>query len=118
MEKENEARGRAAACKQAGCLLREGDFAAYRAKVEEPLTTQYRGIDVYKVSFWSQSPVFLEILNLLEGFNLKSMGHNSGDYIHTVVEAMKLGYADRESHGWPSPLLAEIVRIRPCCRFS
>ncbi|MFB3921636.1 MAG: gamma-glutamyltransferase family protein [Terriglobia bacterium] len=85
-------------CRQAGCLLREGDFAAYRAKVEQPLETDYRGIEVFKVSFWSQSPVFLENLNLLEGFDLKAMGHNSADYIHTVVEAMKLGYADRDAY--------------------
>src|SRR5712692_2746658 len=118
IEKQNSGRGRAQAieavrdyfyrgpvarritafCKQAGCLLREGDFAAYHAKVEQPLTTRYRGIDVFKVGFWSQSPVFLENLNLLEGFNLKSMGPNSADYIHTVVEAMKLGYADRDAY--------------------
>ncbi len=85
-------------CKQAGCLLREDDFAAYRARVEEPFKTTYRGIEIYKVGFWSQSPVFLENLNLLEGFDLKSMGHNSADYIHTVVEAMKLGYADRDAY--------------------
>jgi gamma-glutamyltranspeptidase/glutathione hydrolase len=85
-------------CKDAGCLLREGDFAAYHAKVEEPLTTDYRGVAVYKASFWSQGPVFLENLNLLEGFDLKSLGHNSADYIHTVVEAMKLGYADRDAY--------------------
>jgi gamma-glutamyltranspeptidase/glutathione hydrolase len=90
-------------CKQAGCLVREGDFAAYHAKLEQPLSTQYRGIQVYKVSFWSQSPVFLQNLNLLEGFDLKSMEHNSADYIHTVVEAMKLGYADRDTYyGDPS----------------
>jgi gamma-glutamyltranspeptidase / glutathione hydrolase len=85
-------------CKQAGCLLREGDFAAYHAKIEQPLTTEYRGVSVYKVSFWSQGPAFLENLNLLEGFNLRSWGHNSADYIHTVVEAMKLGYADRDAY--------------------
>ncbi len=85
-------------CKQAGCLLRESDFAAYHAKVEQPLATSYRGIDVYKVGFWSQSPVFLENLNLLEAFDLKSMGHNSPNYVHTVVEAMKLGYADRDAY--------------------
>jgi len=85
-------------CRQAGCLLRESDFAAYHAKVEQPLTTSYHGIDVFKVSYWSQSPVFLENLNLLEGFDLKGMGHNSPDYIHTVVEAMKLGYADRDTY--------------------
>ncbi len=117
-EKQNSSRGRAAGIeavreyfyrgpvaqrisdfsKQAGCLLREGDFAAYHAKVEQPLTTRYRGVDVYKVGFWSQSPVFLENLNLLEGFDLKAMGHNSVSYVHTVVEAMKLGYADRDAY--------------------
>ncbi len=85
-------------CKQAGCLLREGDFAGFRAKVEEPLTTTYHGIDVYKVSFWSQSPVLLQNLNLLEEYDLKAKGQNSADYIHTVVEAMKLGYADRDAY--------------------
>ncbi len=85
-------------CKQTGCLLRESDFAAYRAKVEQPLTTNYRGVDVYKVSFWSQGPVFLQHLNMLEKFDLKSMGHNSAEYIHTLVEAMKLGFADRDAY--------------------
>ncbi len=85
-------------CKQAGCLLREEDFGGYHARLEQPLSTQYRGIDVYKVGFWSQSPVMLQNLNLLEGFNLKAMGHNSPDYVHTVVEAMKLGYADRDAY--------------------
>ncbi|MGD0922522.1 MAG: gamma-glutamyltransferase family protein [Terriglobia bacterium] len=94
-------------CQQAGCLLREGDFAAYRAKLEEPLTTNYRGIEVYKVSFWSQSPVFLENLDLLEGFDLKAMGQNSADYIHTVVEAMKLGYADRDAY-YGDPAFSQI----------
>jgi gamma-glutamyltranspeptidase/glutathione hydrolase len=118
VERQNARRGRAAAleavrdffyrgplaqrisdfCKEAGCLLREGDFAAYHAKLEEPLTTNYRGLEIYKVSFWSQAPVFLENLNLLEGFDLKSMGQNSADYIHTLVEAMKLGYADRDAY--------------------
>jgi gamma-glutamyltranspeptidase/glutathione hydrolase len=118
VDRQNASRGRAAAieavrdffyrgpiakeisdfCKEAGCLLREGDFAAYHAKVEPPLTTDYRGVDVFKVGFWSQSPVFLENLNLLEAFDLKSMGQNSADYIHTVVEAMKLGYADRDAY--------------------
>ncbi len=85
-------------CEQAGCLLREGDFAAFKARVEEPLTTNYRGIDVYKVGFWSQGPAFLENLNLLEKFDLRAMRHNSPDYIHTIVEAMKLGYADRDTY--------------------
>jgi len=85
-------------CKQAGCLLREADLAAYHAKIEQPLTVRYRNIDVYKCSFWTQGPVFLETLNLLEGFDLKGMGYNSVSYIHTLVEAMKLGYADRDAY--------------------
>jgi gamma-glutamyltranspeptidase/glutathione hydrolase len=73
------------------------DFADFFAKVEEPSTTSYRGYDVYKHSFGSQGPVLLEALNILELFDLKSFKHNSADYIHTVVEALKLGYADRDS---------------------
>ena len=118
VEKQNAGRGRAAAleavrdyfyrgpiakrisdfCKNTGCLLREGDFAAYHARIEEPLTVTYRGIQVYKCGYWTQSPVFLENLNLLEGFDLKALKHNSADYVHTVVEAMKLGYADRDAY--------------------
>jgi gamma-glutamyltranspeptidase/glutathione hydrolase len=85
-------------CQEAGCLLREGDFAAYHALTVVPLSTRYRDIDVYKCGFWTQGPAFLENLNLLEGFDLKTMGHNSAAYVHTVVEAMKLGYADRDTY--------------------
>ena len=85
-------------CKEAGCLLREEDFAALHARVEEPLSVTYRGVQVYKCGFWTQGPVFLENLNLLEGFDLKAMKHNSADYVHTVVEAEKLGYADRDAY--------------------
>ena len=85
-------------CKEAGCLLREDDFAAFHARVEEPLTVTYRGVQVYKCGFWTQGPVMLENLNLLEGFDLKAMKHNSADYVHTVVEAEKLGYADRDAY--------------------
>jgi gamma-glutamyltranspeptidase/glutathione hydrolase len=132
VEKQNAGRGREAAleavreyfyrgpiaqrisdfCKDAGCLLREGDFAAFHARIEEPLTVTYRGVQVYKCGYWTQSPVFLENLNLLEGFDLKAMKHNSADYVHTVVEAMKLGYADRDAYyGDPdfSPIPAALV---------
>jgi gamma-glutamyltranspeptidase/glutathione hydrolase len=74
------------------------DFAEFFARVEEPATTNYRGYDVYKHSFSSQGPVLLETLNILEQFDLKSMHHNSADYLHTLVEAMKLAYADRDSY--------------------
>jgi gamma-glutamyltranspeptidase / glutathione hydrolase len=96
-------------CRRAGCLLREEDFAAYRAKVEGPLVTTYRGVDVYKVGFWSQSPVFLENLNLLEGFDLVALRHNSPAYIHLVVEAMKLGFADRDAY-YGDPEFSQIPR--------
>ncbi len=132
VEKQNAGRGRAAAieavrdyfyrgplakrlsdfCREAGCLLREGDFAAYHARIEEPLTVTYRGVQVYKCGFWTQSPVFLQNLNLLEGFDLKAMKHNSADYVHTVVETMKLGYADRDAYyGDPdfSPMPAALL---------
>ncbi len=74
------------------------DFAEFFAKVEEPAMTTYRGYQVYKHSFGSQGPTLLEALNILEQFDLRAMKHNSADYIHTVVEALKLGYADRDSY--------------------
>src|SRR5688500_9337838 len=74
------------------------DFSDFFAKVEEPAMTTYRGYEVYKHSFGSQGPVLLESLNILEQFDLKSMGRNSADYVHTMVEAMKLAYADRDSY--------------------
>lgn len=77
-------------------LLTVDDFANYRARIEEPAHTSYRGVDVYKVGFWSQGPVLLQTLNILEGFDLAGMKHNSSEYLHLLAEAMKLGYADRE----------------------
>ncbi|HXG09377.1 MAG TPA: gamma-glutamyltransferase family protein [Gemmataceae bacterium] len=77
-------------------LLSRDDFAAWKPTLEEPVTVRYRGLDVYKCGPWTQGPVFLQQLRLLEGFDLKKLGHNSGSYIHTVVEAAKLAYADRE----------------------
>jgi gamma-glutamyltranspeptidase / glutathione hydrolase len=74
------------------------DFADYFAKVEEPATTSYRGYQVYKHAFGSQGPVLLEALNILEQFDLKAMKLNSADYLHTVIEALKLAYADRDSY--------------------
>jgi gamma-glutamyltranspeptidase / glutathione hydrolase len=74
------------------------DFAEFFARVEEPAKTTYRGYTVYKHSFSSQGPVLLQTLNILEGFDLRAMGHDSADYIHTVTEAMKLAYADRDTY--------------------
>jgi len=77
-------------------LLEVEDFAQYRAVIEEPTKTTYRGIEVYKAGFWSQGPVLLQTLNILEGYELKKLGHNKPAYIHLLAEAMKLAYADRE----------------------
>jgi len=77
-------------------LLTLDDFAGYAPCVEEPVTTSYRGLDVFKCGPWTQGPVLLQHLNLLENFELAKMGHNSADYLHTLVECMKLSYADRE----------------------
>ncbi len=81
-----------------GGLLRAGDFAAFQAKVEEPAHVSYRGIEVYKTGFWAQGPAMLETLNLLEGYDLRAMKHNSADYIHTLTEALKLAFADRDRY--------------------
>ncbi len=74
------------------------DFSEFFAKVEAPASTTYRGYEVYKHAFGSQGPALLETLNILERFDLKAMKHNSADYIHTIVEALKLAYADRDTY--------------------
>jgi len=79
-----------------GGLLAASDLAGWRATVGAPTKTNYRGYEIYKTGFWAQGPMMLETLNLLEGYDLKKMGQNSPEYIHTVTEALKLGFADRD----------------------
>lgn len=81
-----------------GGLIAAGDFARFAAKVGQPVETDYRGYQVYKAGFWTQGPAMVETLNILEGFDLKKMGHNSPAYIHTLAEALKLGLADRDRY--------------------
>jgi gamma-glutamyltranspeptidase/glutathione hydrolase len=76
----------------------ERDFSEYFARIEEPARTTYRGYTVYKHGFGSQGPVLLQTLNILEQFDLHAMGYGTADYLHTLVEAMKLAYADRDSY--------------------
>src|SRR5262249_61643504 len=83
---------------QNGGLLRYEDFATYTAKVEEPVSTNYRGYTVYKNASSNQGPAELFALNILEGYDLKKMGLNSPDYIHTQAEAIKLAMADRDTY--------------------
>src|SRR5262249_15915314 len=81
-----------------GGLIRAADFAAFTAKVESPAKTSYRGYEIYKTGFWAQGPAMLQMLNILEGFDLRAMGHDSPDYIHTLAETMKLAFADRDRY--------------------
>ncbi len=83
---------------QNGGLFRYEDFAAYTAKVEEPVSIDYRGYQVYKNASATQGPAELFLLNLLETYDLKALGHNSAEYIHTSVEAAKLAFADRDKY--------------------
>lgn len=79
-----------------GGLITTNDLANWKVKLEEPVSTNYRGIDVYKLTTWVQGPVMLQTLNILENFDLESMGYNSARYIHTVYQAMNLAFADRD----------------------
>ncbi len=81
-----------------GGLFRYEDFAVYTAKVEEPVSTNYRGYQIFKNASSSQGPSELFALNMLEGYDLKAMGHNSAAYIQTTVEALKLAMGDREKY--------------------
>jgi gamma-glutamyltranspeptidase/glutathione hydrolase len=81
-----------------GGLLRYEDMAAFRLQPEEPVSTTFRGYTVYKPGFWSQGPTFIETLNILDGVDLPGLKINSADYIHTVNEALKLAYADRDTY--------------------
>ncbi len=79
-------------------LLREQDLGGYISRIEDPVTVNYRGLDVYKCGPWTQGPVFLQQLSILEGYDLASMEHNSPEYIHLVTECAKLAFADREQY--------------------
>ena len=83
-------------CQEQGGLITTADLANWKVKIEEPLKINYKGIDVYKLQAWTQGPVMLQALNILENFDLKAMGFNSTRYIHTVYQAMNLSFADRD----------------------
>jgi gamma-glutamyltranspeptidase / glutathione hydrolase len=83
-------------CKEQGGLITEEDMARWKVQIEEPVSVNYKGIEVYKLQQWTQGPAMLQALNILENFDLKSMGFNSARYIHTVTQAMQLSFADRD----------------------
>ncbi len=79
-----------------GGLHTKADLAGWKPKLETPVMTNYRGIDVYKLTHWTQGPAMLQALNLLESLDLKAMSYNSARYIHTLYQAMSLAFADRD----------------------
>ncbi len=81
-----------------GGLLRAADLAGYRARLEPPLRTTFAGREILGQSAWTQGPVLMQALGMLEAFDLRAMGHNSARYIHVVAEALKLAFADRERY--------------------
>lgn len=81
-----------------GGFLRKVDLATHVTTIEEPVMAHYRGYAVYKCGPWTQGPMLCQALRLLEGFDLKAMGHLSADYIHVVTEALKLAMADRDAY--------------------
>lgn len=83
---------------QNGGLLTTADLARFHGKVGLPVRADYHGYQVYKAGFWTQGPALVETLNLLDGYDLKKLGHNSVDYIHTLVESLKLALADRDRY--------------------
>jgi gamma-glutamyltranspeptidase/glutathione hydrolase len=78
-------------------LLAEDDLRDWAPTWEEPLSVHYHGYEVFKAGPWSQAPVFLQQLRLLEGFDLGAMGQASAEWVHTITECAKLAFADREA---------------------
>ncbi len=83
-------------CQEQGGLITKEDLAKWKPIEEEPLHTNYKGIEVYKMQQWTQGPSLLQALNVLENFDLRSMGYNSASYIHTLYQAMSMAFADRD----------------------
>ena len=73
-------------------------MAEWQPEITESTSMDYRGVTVHKCGPWTQGPVFLQQLALLEGYDLKAMGHNSAEYLHTLIECAKLAFADREAY--------------------
>ncbi|MEM9182321.1 MAG: gamma-glutamyltransferase [Pseudomonadota bacterium] len=77
-------------------LMTLKDLASWEVKIEEPVSTTYKGVEVYKLTHWVQGPVLLQALNILEEVDLKSMGYSTTRYIHALYQAMNLAFADRD----------------------
>ncbi len=84
------------ATQEYGGLISMEDLDQWEVLIEEPVSVNYRGIDVYKLTTWTQGPALLQALNILEGFDLQAMGYNSTRYVHTLYQAISLAFADRD----------------------
>ncbi len=82
--------------KEQGGLITMNDLANWQVKIEEPLSVNYKGIDVYKLKEWTQGPMLLQSLNILENYDLKKMGYNTPQYLNTLYQTMSLTFADRD----------------------
>ena len=82
--------------REEGGLITMDDLANWQVHIEQPVSTNYKGIEVYKLTTWVQGPVMLQALNILENFDLESMGYNSSKYIHALYQTMNLAFADRD----------------------
>ena len=88
----------AAASARVGGIMTADDLAAYRSQYETPVSATFHGYEIHGQDSWTQGPVLMQTLNILERFDLRAMGHNSPAYIHTVAEAVKLAFGDREAY--------------------
>lgn len=97
--------------KEQGGMITMEDLAKWKPVEEEPLSVNYKGIDVYKLQPWTQGPVLLQALNMLEKFDLKGMGYNSAKYIHTLYQTMNLTFADRDFY-YGDPRFSPAIPIK------
>ena len=98
-----------------GGLITMDDLAKWQVRIEEPVMTNYRGIDVYKLNVWTQGPAMLQALNILENYDLKAMGYNSAKYINTIYQAMSLAFADRDFY-YGDTYSQPDEPVQDCCR--
>ena len=99
------------AMREHGGLFTMEDLDQWQVRIEKPVTTSYRGIDVYKLTTWTQGPVLLQTLNILENFDVAAMGYNSTRYIHTLYQAMNLSFADRDFY-YGDPYMPPVEPIK------
>ncbi len=97
--------------REEGGLFTEKDLADWKVRIEEPVKVDYKGIEVYKLTHWTQGPAMLQALNILENVDLKTMGYNSARYVHAVYQAMSMAFADRDFY-YGDPYFAPAEPIR------